>query len=75
MEKKKSKIKTASLPPVMEFRKMRVGQTVRFPLSQYNPNTLRSLKSSALALDRSEGKDWKTKLDFADQSTKVTRVS
>lgn len=58
-----------------EMRDMKVGQMVRFPLDLYNYNSVRATPSTSLVLDRVAGKKWKTKLNFDEKSTDVTRIA
>ena len=71
----KKRIRTATDDATVEFRKMKIGETVRFPFDAYNNNSLRSLPSSALANDRKQGKSWKTRTDFKEGCVFVTRTA
>lgn len=56
------------------FLEMKVGETIFFPFSEYNPNTIRSTPSSTLLKEVSEGKKWITKTDPFGKRVAVTRV-
>lgn len=68
-------IRTATLGIAEEFRKLGVGEAVRFPLSEYNYNSVRATPSTSLVNDRAEGKKWKTKINFDDKCVEVTRIA
>ena len=74
MEKTKE-IRIATEKAVDEFRKMEVGDVVRFPIADYNYNSLRTLPSTSLVPERVEGRSWKTRLDIDNACVDVTRVS
>jgi hypothetical protein len=70
MEKTKSKRgKIAEI-----FRKMNVGDTVFFPIGEYNPSTIRSAPVSILYKEYAEGWRWKTKFDPFGKRIAVTRI-
>lgn len=73
MEQKEIKIATLSIAD--EFRKMNVGDVVRFPTNRYNYNSIRSTPSTSLVAERMEGKRWKTKIDFENKCVEVTRTA
>ncbi len=59
-----------------EARDMKVGDVVRFPLDNYNYNSIRSAPNSTLMPDRiSSGKRWKTKLDWEDRVVDLIRIA
>ena len=58
-----------------ELRKMEVGDVVKFPMDRYNPSTMRSAPTAVMYKERGEGRNWKTKSNFEEQFTEVTRVS
>lgn len=71
----KNKKRTAVLGIVEELRNMKVGDIVQFPLEQYNNTSVRAAPSSALVLERANGKRWRTRVNYAEKCTDVIRVS
>ncbi|MCM1142783.1 MAG: hypothetical protein NC453_29795 [Muribaculum sp.] len=57
------------------FRKMKVGEVIHFPFSEYNPSTIRSTPASSLLKEVSEGYKWRTKANITDKCIDVIRVS
>lgn len=57
-----------------EMRKMKVGETVKFPFDKYNYNTVRSTPAS-LWTERAKGMQWRTRANYEDGCTEVTRTS
>lgn len=68
-------IRIATLGIADEFRKMEVGDVVRFPLSNYNYNSVRATPSTTLVPDRAAGKRWKTRINYDDKCTEVIRIA
>ncbi len=69
-------IRIATLGITAEFRKMEVGETVRFPFTKYNYGTVRQAPSTAVANERAnEGRMWKTKINWEEKSVDVTRTA
>lgn len=66
--------RVATLGMTEEMRRMDVGETVKFPVPQYNYNSLRAAPASLFS-EQCEGKAWKTRKDFANKCVWVTRVS
>lgn len=73
MEQKE--IKIATLGIVDEFRRMNVGDVVRFPADKYNYNSIRSTPSTSLVQERMAGQRWKTRIDFDNKCVEVTRTA
>ncbi|MBD5231910.1 MAG: hypothetical protein HDS66_07150 [Bacteroidales bacterium] len=71
----KQKIRIATLGITEEFRKMKLGEVVRFPCDKYKYNSIRSTPSTSLVNEMMEGKRWKTKLNFEDKCVEVTRIA
>ena len=57
-----------------ELRKMEIGETVRFPFDKYNYNSVRSAPASLWA-ERSKGMQWRTRANYDEGCTEVTRIS
>lgn len=68
-------VRIATLGIADEFRKMEVGDIVQFPLSHYNYNSVRATPSTTLVPDRVAGKRWKTRVNYDDKCTEVTRIA
>lgn len=68
-------IKTATLGIAEEYRKMEVGDSVRFPLPPYNYNSIRVAPTTTLMAERLEGRRWKTEIDNESRSVIVTRTA
>ncbi len=74
MEKKEKRIATLGI--TTEFRNMKVGETVVFPLSKYKYCSVRSTPTTSLVNERiTEGRNWVTKINPVDKCVEVTRVS
>ncbi len=58
-----------------EFVKMKVGDIVLFPVSDYNYNTLRGTAIHSLLELTMEGRRWSTTLDRSNKSCAVIRIS
>ena len=70
------KIRIAALGITEEFKSMKVGETVRFPLSKYKYSTIRATPSTSLVNERvEEGRSWKTKINYDDKCVDVTRTA
>ncbi len=68
--------KWASGRMVDEFQNLEIGSIVLFPADSYSYSSVRSCPSSALLSERlNEGKQWKTRIDHANKSVAVIRVS
>lgn len=69
-------IRTATLGLAEEFRRMSVGDEVRFPLEKYNYNSVRSTPSATLKnLQIMEGRQWIQRIDMDTKSVIVTRTA
>lgn len=68
-------IRIATIGIADEFRRMEIGEVVRFPMSQYNYNTIRATPSTTLVKERIEGMRWRTKINFDDRCIEVTRIA
>ena len=69
---KKTKTKRGEIAD--QFRKMKVGQTIFFPIDKYNPQTIRATPSSTLYKERAAGMKWITEFDVRGKRIAVTRV-
>ncbi|MDE7464956.1 MAG: hypothetical protein K2M59_03645 [Muribaculaceae bacterium] len=59
-----------------EFRGMKVGEIVLFPISSYNYQTIRSTPGTSMVPEvLNEGRQWKTRLDRENKSVAVLRIS
>ncbi len=58
-----------------QFRNMKVGDVIQFPLSDYNPSTIRATPSSSLLKEMSEGWKWRTRANLPNKSIDVMRIS
>lgn len=67
--------RVASLGIAEEMRRMEVGGVVKFPFDKYNYNSVRSTPSTTLVPERTEGKRWKTKINYEEKCTEVTRTA
>lgn len=66
----------AALGVAAEFRKLRVGDIVLFPIDSYNYQTIRSTPGSTMVPEViNEGRQWKTKLDRDNKSVAVIRIA
>ena len=72
MTKKK---KIADGKAVDEFRQMKVGEVVLFPLERYSYAYIRDIPSGVLVKEMCEGCKWRTRIDRAAEAIEVTRVS
>lgn len=68
MEQKEIKIATLGIAD--EFRRMNVGDVVRFPADKYNYNSIRSTRALHLCQERMAGQRWKTRIDFVISALK-----
>lgn len=68
-------IKKAKGKAIEEFRAMKTGEKLAFPIDEYNYSTIRAIPSSALVRERCDGWRWKTTLSVPDRAIIVTRVS
>lgn len=68
-------IRIAEKRPVDEFRSMKVGDVVRFPIPQYNYNTLRQMPATSCINQTFEGWKWTIKKDFDNKCVDVTRIA
>ena len=71
--KKTNRIATRGI--VEEFKDMKVGDVVHFPIPDYNYNTIRATPSSSLAEEKCEGRSWSSRLDTKNKCVTVTRTS
>lgn len=58
-----------------EMRKMEVGEMIRFPFSERTYNSVRNCRCTTLVPDRSEGKEWRIRLNWEEKCTDVTRTA
>ena len=58
-----------------EFRNMKIGDIVQFPLATYNYNSVRATPSTTLVPDRAAGKKWKTRVNYDEKCTEVIRTA
>ncbi|MBJ2189113.1 MAG: hypothetical protein JFR41_10885 [Muribaculaceae bacterium] len=58
-----------------KFRNMKVGEVIQFPLSEYNPSTIRSMPAASLLKEVSEGCKWRTRANIPEKCIDVIRVS
>lgn len=59
-----------------EFRKLRIGDIVLFPINSYNYQTIRSTPGTSMVPEViNEGRCWKTKLDRENKSVAVLRIA
>lgn len=65
----------ATLGIAEEMRNMEIGDVVRFPFVKYNYNSVRATPSTTLVPDRSDGKRWRTRVNYDDKCTDVTRLA
>lgn len=71
-----AEIRIATLGIAEEMRSMKVGDVVKFPLSEYNYTSVRATPAGALVNERvNEGKRWKTKVNYSDKCVDVTRTA
>lgn len=69
-------IRIATLGITEEFRNMKVGETVRFPLSKYKYSTISATPSTSLVNERvEEGRSWRSKINYADKCVDVIRTA
>lgn len=60
---------------VDEFRQMKVGEVVLFPVERYGYAYIRSIPAGVLVKETCDGCKWRTRLDRAAKAIEVTRVS
>ncbi|MGN1245582.1 MAG: hypothetical protein ACI4UN_03020 [Muribaculaceae bacterium] len=60
---------------VDEFRQMKVGEVVLFPIERYGYAYIRSIPSGVLVKETCGGCKWRTRLDRINKTIEVTRVS
>lgn len=59
-----------------EFRRLAVGEIVLFPLASYNYTTIRATPGGVLVKEKvTEGRGWRTKVDYDNKSVAVIRIS
>lgn len=58
-----------------EMRDMEVGDVVSFPLDKYNYNSVRATPSTTLVPERAKGAKWRTRVNYEDKCTEVTRTA
>ena len=68
-------IREASGGIAEEYRKMEVGETVAFPLAQYNYNSVRSASGTTLVPEKLKGWRWSCHIDYGRKCVFVTRTS
>lgn len=68
-------IRIAQRSIVEEMRDMNIGDVVKFPLAKYKPTTVRSTPSASLCLEKAEGKNWSTRINYDDKCVDVTRIA
>lgn len=69
-------IRIATLGITEEFRSMKVGETVRFPLSKYKYSTIRATPSTSLVNERiEEGRNWRTQINKDEKCVDVVRIA
>ncbi len=73
MEKKEIKIATRGIAE--EMRDMEVGDVVNFPLDKYNYNSVRATPSTTLVPERAQGAKWRTRVNYEEKCTEVTRTA
>lgn len=68
-------IRIASGGVAEEFRNLKVGEAIAFPMDIYNPNTVRNTPSASMLNERAKfGKKWITSTDMEDKCVYVARV-
>ena len=66
----------ATLGVTEEFRRLKIGEIVLFPISSYNYQTIRSAPGTSMVPEvLNEGRQWKTRLDKANKSVAVLRIA
>lgn len=66
----------ATLAVAQEFRRLKVGEIVLFPIASYNYQTIRSTPGTTMVPEvLNEGRQWKTRIDKANKSVAVIRVA
>lgn len=68
-------IRTATRGIAEELRDMEVGDSVNFPLTKYNYNSVRTTPGSTLVMERINGQKWRSQLDIENKCVKVTRTA
>lgn len=58
-----------------KFRRMKVGEVMHFPVSEYNASTIRSTPGSSLLKEQMEGWKWRTKTNRELKCIDVIRIS
>lgn len=58
-----------------EFRNMKVGEVVRFPVPRYNYNTIRQVPYTSCVNESFEGRKWQTRKDIDNKCIEVTRIA
>lgn len=70
------KPRMAKLGVAEEFRRLKVGEIVLFPIDSYNYQTIRSTPATSMVPEAmNEGRQWKTRLDKANRSVAVIRIA
>lgn len=66
----------ATIGVAQEFRRLKVGEIVLFPISSYNYQTIRSTPGTTMVPEvLNEGRQWKTRIDKPNKSVAVIRVA
>lgn len=66
----------AALGVTAEFRKLKVGDVVLFPINSYNYQTIRSTPATSMIPEvLNEGRKWTIKLDKDNKSIAVLRIA
>lgn len=68
-------IRTATGGIAEEYRKMKVGDVVAFPVPKYNYNTIRQTPQTSCLNESMEGRKWTTRKDFENKCIIVTRLA
>lgn len=71
----KETIRIATKGIAEELRNMEIGNKVKFPIPEYNYNSLRTSVSTTLINERIAGWRWQTRMDLSNKCAIVTRIS
>lgn len=75
MIKMEKSIREATGGVAEEFRNLRIGEVIMFPMLKYNPITVRNTPSATMLNERVKtGKKWITSTDMENKCVYVARV-